>query len=114
MRTLLCSLMALCVIISGCSSSTTIQPNDPEVKIYVDGEMKGRGTTTHADTKIIGSNTSVKLSKEGCEDQNYNFARNEEFDVGACIGGCLVLVPFLWVQKYKPVHNYEFTCIKKK
>jgi hypothetical protein len=34
-------------------------------------------------------------------------SRNEEFDVLACIGGVFVLVPFLWIMKYKPVHQFE-------
>jgi hypothetical protein len=33
--------------------------------------------------------------------------RNEQFSVGACIGGVLVLVPFLWIMGYKPDHTYE-------
>ena len=33
--------------------------------------------------------------------------RNERADVGAIIGGVFLLVPFLWVMKYDPDHNYE-------
>jgi hypothetical protein len=36
-------------------------------------------------------------------------SRNEEFNVGACIGGVLVLFPFLWIMNYKPEHTYELT-----
>jgi hypothetical protein len=102
-------------LLSSCSSTTTVQvANDPQAKIYIDDEYVGKGTATHTDTKIIGSNTRVKISKEGCQDTYYNFSRNEEFDVGACIGGVLVLVPFLWIQKYKPTHQYEYNCEPKK
>ncbi len=97
-----------------CSSTTVIRSSDPEAKIYLDGELRGRGTATETDTKIIGASTSVKLQKDGCEPQFYSFSRSEEFDVGACIGGVLVLVPFLWIQKYKPEHNYEYECIATK
>jgi hypothetical protein len=38
--------------------------------------------------------------------------RNEQFSVGACIGGVLVLVPFLWIMEYKPEHSYELTPAK--
>jgi len=54
--------------------------------------------------------THVKFKKDGCEEQTYAFSRNEEFDAGACIGGVFLLFPFLWIQKYKPEHNYEYSC----
>lgn len=103
----------LSIMIVGCSSTTTIMSTDKDAKIYIDGEFKGKGTVTHTDTKIVGSTTSVRMAKEGCESQFYTFSRNEEFDAGACAGGVFLLVPFLWIQKYKPVHTYEYTCEKK-
>lgn len=96
-----------------CASTTTIRSSDSDAKIYVDGELKGKGVATHTDTKTIGSSTSVRIEKPGCEPMYFNFSRNEEFDAGACAGGVSVLVPFLWVQKYKPEHNYEYNCEKK-
>lgn len=100
--------------VTACSSTTMIRSTDPQAKIYVDSEFKGTGTVTHTDTKIIGSTTSVRIEKPGCEPQFFNFARNEEFDAGACAGGVFVLVPFLWIQKYKPEHVYEYSCTPKK
>lgn len=93
-----------------CSSTTMIRTTDSQAKIYVDGEYKGKGQVSHTDTKIIGSTTSVRIEKPGCESMHYTFARNEEFDAGACAGGVFVLVPFLWIQKYKPERTYEFEC----
>lgn len=107
----LLSLAAL--YLASCASSTTIRTQDSDVKIYVDGEYKGKGVATHTDSKTIGSTTSVRLEKAGCEPQFFTFSRNEEFDAGACAGGVFVLVPFLWIQKYKPEHVYEFDCKKK-
>lgn len=98
----------------GCSSTTLIRSSDPEAKIYVDGEYKGKGQYTHTDTKIVGSTTPIRLQKEGCEPMSFNLTRSEEFDVGACAGGVFVLAPFLWIMKYKPEHTYEFQCEKKK
>ena len=98
----------------GCSSTTLIRSSDSAAKIYVDGELKGTGTASVTDTKIVGSTTSVRIQKEGCAPQTYSYARSEDFDVGACIGGVLVLVPFLWVMKYKAEHSYEYTCEKTK
>ncbi len=111
-RVILSAMLASAVF--ACSSTTTIRATDPEAKVYIDGEYKGKGTVTHTDTKIVGSSTSVRLEKEGCEPMHYNFSRNEEFDAGACAGGVFVLVPFLWIQKYRPEHNFEYSCTKRK
>ena len=62
----------------------------------------------------LGSTTRITLKKEGCEDQSHILNRNEEFQVGACIGGAFVLVPFLWIMGYKAEHQYAFECVKKK
>lgn len=97
-----------------CSSTTMIRSTDPAAKIYVDGELKGKGMVTHTDTKTVGSTTSVRIEKPGCEPMHYTFSRNEEFDAGACAGGVFVLVPFLWIQKYKPEHVYEYECTPRK
>lgn len=113
MRSLLSSsltLLLLGLMSISCASSSTIRSTDPEAKIYIDGEYKGKGDTLHTDTKIVGSMTHVRIEKPGCESKTFNFYRNEEFDVGACIGGIFVLVPFLWIMRYKPEHNYEYTC----
>lgn len=106
------SLLLVATLLASCSSTTMINTNDSKVKIYVDGEYKGRGTATHTDTKIVGSTTSVMLKKKGCAPRNYTFSRSEVFDAGACAGGVFLLVPFLWVMKYKAARTYEFECEK--
>jgi hypothetical protein len=97
-----------------CTSTTLIRTTDSEAKIFVDGEYKGKGQYMHSDSKMVGSVTSVRVEKENCEPQFFNFARNEEFDVGACVGGFFFLVPFLWIQKYKAERTYEYTCSQKR
>ncbi len=99
---------------AACTSTTMIRSTDSDAKIFVDGEYKGKGQFLHADTKIVGSTTLVRMEKDGCEPQTYHFSRTEEFDVGACIGGVLVYVPFLWIMKYKPERTYEYTCSKRR
>lgn len=112
MKKVVCLTLALANMFA-CSSTTMIRSTDSAAKIYVDGEYKGKGTVSYTDTKIVGSSTSVRVEKEGCAPQFYNMTRSEEFDVGACAGGVFVLVPFLWVMKYKPDHTYEYICDKK-
>jgi hypothetical protein len=100
--------------LAACSSTTVIRSTDSAAKIYVDGEFKGKGSVTHTDKKIVGSTTHVKLEKDGCEPQAFEFIRSEAFDPGACVGGIFVLFPFLWIMRYKAEHLYEYKCIPVK
>ena len=99
------------ILFSSCASTTMIQSNPEGAKLYLNGEPVGTTPYSHTDTKITGSSNTVRLEKEGYEPLNTSFSRNEEADVGAIIGGILVLVPFLWTMKYKPIHNYELVPI---
>ena len=65
---------------------------------------------TYSDTKIVGSTTQVSLKKAGCREKNVIMTRSEKFEVGPCIGGVLVLVPFLWIMGYQPQRTYELEC----
>lgn len=105
------AMLLTAALFASCSSTTLIRTTDPQAKIYIDGELKGMGSVTHTDTKIVGSTNSVRVEKPGCEPAFYTFSRNEEFDAGACAGGVFVLVPFLWIQKYKPERTYEYNCV---
>jgi hypothetical protein len=90
-----------------CASSTIIQSQPTGAKLYLNGEPVGNTPYTMTDTKIIGSTTTVRLEYPGYEPTNGAITRNEEFEVGACIGGFFLLFPFLWIQKYKPTHTFE-------
>ncbi len=102
---------ALAILILGesCASSTNIFTEPKGADVYLNGIRVGKTPYTMTDTKIVGSITQLTLKKEGYEDMNVTIARNEELDVGALIGGILVLIPFLWIQKYSPVHQYTLT-----
>ena len=102
------------LLLASCSSTTLITTNDKDAKIYIDGQFVGKGQYTLTDSKMVGSTSSILLKKEGCEDVPYSISKNEEFDAGACAGGVFVLVPFLWIQKYKALHNFDFECTKRK
>jgi hypothetical protein len=94
----------------GCTSSTMIRASDPSASIFVDGDYRGKGSVSHRDTKTVGATTEVRIEKTGCAAKEFSFRRNEELDVGATIGGLFLLVPFLWVMKYKPSHSYTYAC----
>ncbi len=102
--------LLLVLIFASCSSTTTIIVSDKDAKVYVNGEYKGKGTASHSDTKIVGSSSVITLKKKGCETQTHYFTKNEKLDYGALVGGIFLIVPFLWIMKYKPMHIYEMEC----
>lgn len=110
MKRLLCLLLVACL--TGCSSTTVINSVPEGATIYLNGERVGTTPYTLSDTKIVGSSNAIMLKKEGYQDFIATFSRTEEADVGAIVGGVLVLVPFLWTMGYKPTHTYEMTPLK--
>lgn len=104
-----CRLVATATLVTfaACASSTTIQSIPAGARLYLNGEPVGSTPYTMTDTKIVGSSTMVRLEMPGYETVNGVITRNEEFDVGACIGGVFLLFPFLWIQGYRPFHSYE-------
>ncbi len=115
MKTPLFRLAALSLavsVITGCVSSTVIHSQPSGARLYLDGESVGKTPYTMSDTKIVGSGTRVKLVAEGFEPFEAILYRNEVFDAGACLGGLFIWIPFLWIQGYKPEHNYELTPLR--
>ncbi len=103
----LVALITLAAFTSACASTTVIRSDPDGAKLYLNGEPVGQTPYAMTDTKIVGSTTTVRLEKQGYQSTYGVISRNEEFDVGACIGGVFLLVPFLWIMKYKPVHTFE-------
>lgn len=93
--------------LTACASTTSIQSIPSGARLYLNGEPVGTTPYTMTDTKILGSSTTVRLELPGYEPTSGVITRNEEFDAGACIGGVFLLVPFLWIQGYKPLHTFE-------
>ncbi len=100
-------LLACSVLLTSCVSTTMIKSNPSGAKLYLNGEPVGTTPYTHSDTKIVGTSTDVKLEKEGYETLYTYFTRDEEIDVGAIIGGFFVVIPYLWIMKYKPSRIYD-------
>jgi hypothetical protein len=100
------------VFASGCASTTMIRSQPPGAKVYLNGESVGRTPYPMTDTKIIGTTTYVRLVLDGHEPYETVIQRNEQFEAGPCLGGVLVMFPFLWIMGYKPEHNYELTPLR--
>lgn len=97
------------VFSAGCTSATIIRSDPSGATVYVDGSRVGKTPYTYSDTKMVSSTTHIKLKKDGYEDFETLLVRNEEFQLGPCIGGAFLIVPFLWVMGYHPEHNYELS-----
>lgn len=106
-RSVIVLTMLLAFGIAACTSSTVIRTNVPGARVYLNGMYVGNTPYMMSDTKIVGSSTRVRVEADGYEPVDTVITRNEVFDVGACIGGVLVLIPFLWIMGYHPDHYYE-------
>lgn len=96
------------VAFAGCASSTVIKSNPTGADVYIDGAKVGKTPYTLTDTKMVFSNTTLQLKKEGYEDLNTVLPRFQELDVATAVGGFFCLWPlWLWAGKYKPENNYE-------
>jgi len=98
------ALMSFCV---ACSSSTVLRSYPSGAKVYLNGEYVGNTPYTMTDSKTSWSSTALRLESPGYAPYVAVISRNEEFQVGACIGGLFLIVPFFWIMGYKPEHTYE-------
>jgi hypothetical protein len=94
---------------SACASATTIRSAPPGASVFLDDQLVGKTPYEMSDTKIVGSSTRVRLVLKDYQQVETSLTRNEKFEIGPCIGGVFLLVPFLWVMGYDPEHLYSMT-----
>ena len=99
--------VALTILLASCSSTTLIQSNPSNAKLFIDGQHVGQTPYSHRDTKIVGSTIMLKIEKEGYQPLITTITKDEEVNVGAIVGGLFFVVPFLWTMQYQPMHHYE-------
>ena len=104
----LCTMSSL---VAGCTSTTVIHSRPEGATVYVDDMNVGKTPYTQKDTKIVGTQISLRLKMEGYEPFETHICKDEKADVGAIIGGCFFLFPFLWTEGYLPEHTYDLTPI---
>lgn len=105
------SLSLLGALLAGCTSTTVIKSSPQGAKVYLDNVYKGTTPYTQKDSKIVGAKTPLRLTMDGYQPLETHLTKDEKTNVGAIVGGCFVLFPFLWTQGYDPEHMYELTPI---
>ncbi|NTW07435.1 MAG: PEGA domain-containing protein [Syntrophaceae bacterium] len=93
----------LCV---GCASTTTIKSRPDGANVYIDNVKAGVTPLAYSDTAIAGSTKALKLKKDGYMPLE-TVIRKSEFQIGPCIGGLLVLFPFVWILGYPESYEFE-------
>lgn len=89
----------------GCASKTMITSEPEGAEVYIDNVRKGVTPLSYSDTAAAGSSKQLVLKKEGYKEFR-TVIRKSEFQVGPCIGGALVLFPFIWVLGYPEEHGF--------
>jgi hypothetical protein len=104
----LCTMTSL---LAGCTSTTVIHSRPEGAKVYLDNSYMGMTPYTQKDSKIVGTQTPLRLTKDGYEPFETHLSKDEKPDVGAIVGGVFFLFPFLWTEGYQPEHTYDLTPI---
>ncbi|HVU26145.1 MAG TPA: PEGA domain-containing protein [Verrucomicrobiae bacterium] len=100
-------LITLAAFVAGCSSTTVIHSKPEGAKVYLDSVYVGKTPYKHSDMKLVGATTPLELKLAGYQTFETHLSKDEKIDVGAIVGGCFFLFPFLWTMQYEPEHTYE-------
>ncbi len=98
--------------LAGCASNINIKSKPEGADVYIDNIKMGKTPLQYADTAIAGTTKNIKIKKEGYVPLE-TVIRKSEFQLGPCIGGLLVLFPFIWILGYPAVQEFELEPEKK-
>ncbi len=90
----------------GCTSTTLITSNVPDAEVYIKRKYVGTTPYSYSSNKVSGSETKLRLKKEGYETLDTIFIRNEEVDKGNIGVSTFLVVPLFFTKKYKDEHHY--------
>ncbi len=112
-RTRVLALIVIAAILSGCASSTIIRSRPDGAAVYIDNVQHGTTPLQYSDTAIAGTTKAIRLKKDGYKPLN-TLIRKDKFEIGPCIGGVLVLFPFIWILGYQDIYEFELEPEKEK
>jgi|GEM_PF-474499 len=102
-------LIAASIFLASCGSTTIINSNPSGADLYIDNQSVGITPYSYSDSKITGSSINLTFKKEGYLDFTTTIYRTERPDIGAIIGGCFFIIPFLWTMQYNTSHYYQLS-----
>jgi len=89
-----------------CASTTNIRSRPEGAEVFVDNVRIGVTPIQYSDTAIAGTTKALRMKKVGYSPFE-TVIRKSEFQVGPCIGGLLVLFPFVWILGYPETYEFE-------
>jgi hypothetical protein len=99
--------LVISVLFTSCVSSTIIRSFPEGADLRIDGIDVGQTPYRYEDSKIAFSSTDIRLSKEGYRSYNDVISKDEEVDIGPAIAGFFVVIPWLWVMKYRSSYTFN-------
>jgi hypothetical protein len=100
-------LLIMCILISGCASTTLFTTEPAGATVYIKEKAKGTTPYIYSDTKIVFSSTPITFKKDGYKDLNVVLKRNERPTATAIASGLFLYFPLLWAAEYKGNHFYK-------
>ncbi|MDA3911825.1 MAG: PEGA domain-containing protein [Bacteroidales bacterium] len=94
------------LLFAGCSSTTIIQTEPSGASVYLNEKHVGTSPYEMKDKKITATCTNLKLKMPGYKTIYHSICKDEQLNPGALIGGLFVVIPYLWILEYYPVHYY--------
>ncbi len=94
------------LVVSSCASPTVIRSRPDGAEVYIDNIKQGTTPLNYSDTAIAGTAKAIRLKKDGYKTLD-TMIRKDTFQAGPCIGGVLVLFPFIWVLGYQDAYEFQ-------
>ena len=104
---LICCLLILAILGSGCASTTVFHTTPANADVYIKGQRLGTTPYSYTDRKIAGASSLITFKKEGYEDYNTTLRRTERWNIPALLSGLILVYPLFWVLGYDQVHSYD-------
>jgi len=99
-------IFSVSMLFAGCSSTTIIQTEPSGASVYLNEKHVGTSPYEMKDKKITGTCTNLKLEMPGYKTGYHTICKDEQLNHRALIGGVFVVIPYLWILEYYPVHYY--------
>lgn len=106
-KSVLALFLALLILFAtACSSSTMITSSPTNTRLFINGQAVGETPYRLRDSKIVFSETEIRLERNGYETIYATIAKDSQPKAGPIIGGFFLVIPWLWALGYAPNYHY--------